>query len=159
METSSTMSLFGDNAAMMLSVLIFLAAGTLAFAVMIGMRARGAVRRRAATVGVEDGAAGANTAQKLVAYATKHYASADSADVKVLRRRLIAAGIYDPHGATYFFMARAGMAVGLAAAAFFALPLLGLEAKTSFWLFLICGGLLGYLIPGLYLDRRVKARR
>ena len=157
------MSLFGDNAATMLSVLIFLAAGTLAFAVMIGIRAREAVRRRAATVGVEDGASGgrrslrgsgANTASKLVAYATKHYASADSQDVKVLRRRLIAAGIYDPLGATYFFMARAGMAVGLAAAAFFVLPLLGLEAKTSFWLFVICGGLLGYLIPGLYLDRR-----
>ena len=32
---------------MMLSVLVFLAAGTLAFAVMIGVRAREAVRRRA----------------------------------------------------------------------------------------------------------------
>jgi tight adherence protein C len=168
MDPSSTMSLFGDNAAMMLSVMIFLAAGTLAFAVMIAIRAREAVRRRAATVGVDDGGSsgrrslrgtGANTANKLVAYATKHYASADSQDVKVLRRRLIAAGIYDPHGAAYFFLARAAMAVGLAAAAFFVLPLLGLEAKTSFWLFVICGGLLGYLMPGLYLDRRVKARR
>ncbi len=168
MDTGSTMGLFGDNAAAMLSVLVFLAAGMLAFAVMIGLRARDAVRRRAATVGIGDGAAagrrllrgsGAGTAQKLIAYATKHYAAADSQDVKVLRRRLIAAGIYDPHAAAYFFLARAGMAVGFAVAAFVVLPLCGLDGKTSFWLFLICAGLLGYLLPGLYLDRRMKARR
>jgi tight adherence protein B len=38
----------------MLSVLVFLATGTLAFAVMIGVRAREAVRRRAARVGIDD---------------------------------------------------------------------------------------------------------
>ena len=58
------MALFGDSAAMMLSVLVFLAAGTLAFAVMIGVRAREAVRRRAARVGLDDDrpAAGARCA-------------------------------------------------------------------------------------------------
>ncbi len=51
MDPTITIAAFGDNAPMMLSVLVFLAAGTLAFAVMIGMRAREAVRRRAARVG------------------------------------------------------------------------------------------------------------
>ena len=107
--------MFGDSATTMLSVLIFLAAGTLAFAVMIGMRAREAVRRRAARVGVEDGApggrrslrfSGLKAAQKLVDYTTKHYSAADTSDMKMLRRRLMEAGIYDPHAAAYYFLAR-----------------------------------------------------
>jgi tight adherence protein C len=168
MDSGSAINLFGDNAATMLSVLVFLAAGTLAFAVMLGMRARDAVRRRAARVGIADDApagrrslhfSGLKAAQKLIDYTTKHYSSADGKDIKVLRRRLIEAGIYDPHAAAYFFIARAGMAVGLAMAVFFGLPLLGLHAATSFWLFVICGGVLGYLLPSLFLDRLIAARR
>jgi tight adherence protein C len=163
------MSLFGDNAATMLSVLVFLAAGTLAFAVMLGMRAREAVRRRAARVGIDDDApaagrralhfSGLKAAQKLIDYTTKHYSSADGKDIKVLRRRLIEAGLYDPHAAAYFFIARGGMAVGLAIAVFFGLPLVGLHTASSFWLFVGCGGVLGYLAPSLFLDRLIAARR
>ncbi len=168
MDPGTPLSWFGDNAATMLSVLIFLAAGTLAFAGMLGVRAREAVRRRAATVGVEDGApggrramrySGLKAAQKLVDYTTKHYSSVDTNDVKQLRRRLIEAGIYDPHGAAYFFLARVTLAIGLAAAVYAGLPLTGLRVQTSLWLFVMCGGVLGYLLPSLYLDRRIKARR
>jgi tight adherence protein C len=168
MDPNTPLNLFGDNSAMMLSVLIFLAAGTLAFAAMIGMRAREAVRRRAATVGVEEGApggrramrySGLKAAQKLVDYTTKHYSTVDSKDVKQLRRRLIEAGIYDPHGAAYFFLARVTLALGLAAAVYVGLPLAGLNVKMSFWLFVMCGGVLGYLLPSFYLDRRIKGRR
>jgi tight adherence protein C len=168
MDPNTPLSLFGDNSAMMLSVLIFLAAGTLAFAAMLGMRAREAVRRRAATVGADDGTpggrramrySGLKAAQKLVDYTTKHYSSVDTNDIKQLRRRLIEAGIYDPHGAAYFFLARVTLAIGLAAAVYAGLPLAGLHVKTSFWLFVMCGGVLGYLLPSLYLDRRIKARR
>jgi len=168
MDPATPLSLFGDNSAMMLSVLIFLAAGTLAFAAMLGVRAREAVRRRAATVGVEDGAPGGRramrysgfkAAQKLVDYTTKHYSSADTNDVKQLRRRLIEAGIYDPHGAAYFFLARITLALGLAGAVYAGIPLMGFNVKTSFWLFVMCGGMLGYLLPSFYLDRRIKGRR
>ncbi len=112
MNPAHTITAFGDNAPLMLSVLVFLAAGTLAFAVMIGVRAREAVRRRAVRIGLDDGSpggrralrfSGLKAAQKLVDYATKHYAAVDSTDMKVLRRRLTAAGIYDPHAAAYFF--------------------------------------------------------
>ncbi len=51
------------------------------------------------------------------------------------------------------------MAVGFGVAAFFGLPMVGLDGKMSFWLFLICGGVLGYLAPSFYLDRRVAAKR
>jgi tight adherence protein C len=168
MDPSSTIAMIGDNAPMMLSVLVFLAAGTLAFAAMLGFRAREAVRRRAARVGVDDGApmgrrslrySGVRVAQKLVDYATRHYASVDSTDMKVLRRRLVQAGIYDPHGAAYFFIARGIAAVGLAAGAFFGLPVFGLSGKTSFWLFVMAAGVVGYLVPSLYLDRRIAAKR
>jgi tight adherence protein C len=158
--------LFADSSATMLSILIFLAAGTVCFALMLGVRARQAVRRRAAGYGLDEDAAGSrrsltysNLAQKVVDYAVKHYASGDGKDLKVLRGRLIQAGIYEPRAAAYFFIARAALAAGLAIALFFILPLLGLDGKASFWLFVMGGGLCGYLAPTFYLDRRVKARR
>ncbi len=169
MDPTTTIAAFGDNAPLMLSVLVFLAGGTLAFAAMIGVRARDAVRRRAARVGLDDDApaggrrslrySGLRAAQKLVDYTTKHYSAGDSGDVKILRRRLMQAGIYDPHGAAYFFIARVSLAVGLAAGAFFGLPMLGFDGKASFWLFVMFGGVLGYLAPSFYIDRRIKAKR
>jgi tight adherence protein C len=167
MSAGDTLGMFSEGSATMLSVLVFLATGTLAFAVMIGIRAREAVRRRAVRVGTEEDTgdrrslrySGVRAAKKLVDYTTKHYSSADGKDVKLLRRRLMHAGIYDPHGPAYFFMARTAGAVALAAAAYFVLPMFGFGGKASFWLFVMSGGLLGYLLPSLYLDRRMKAKR
>jgi tight adherence protein C len=163
---NASFELFADSSATMLSILIFLAAGTVCFALMLGVRARQAVRRRAAGYGLDEDAAGSrrsltysNLAQKVVDYAVKHYASGDGKDLKVLRSRLIQAGIYEPRAAAYFFIARTALAAGLAMALFFILPLLGLDGKASFWLFVMGGGLCGYLAPTFYLDRRVKARR
>ncbi len=167
--SANPFSLFGDGATAMLSLLVFLAAGTLAFAVMLGVRAREAVRRRAAGVRLDDGAAGGRrslrssglrAAQKLIDYTSKHYSAVDRDDVKMLRRRLIQAGIYDPHAAAYFFLARIVLAVGLALAAMFVLPMLGFGNKPSlFWLGVMGGGLIGYLGPSFYLDKLIKKKR
>src|ERR1700726_4543 len=169
MDTSSTFAVFGDSATTMLSALVFLATGTLAFAIMLGIRAREAVRRRAARVNSDDDGSGSGrrslrysgvrAAQKLIAYTTKHYSSVDSKDVKMLRARLVQAGVYNPHGTAYFFLARGAGALGLALAAFIALPMLGIVTKLSFWLFVMAGGVLGYLVPSFYLDRRIKGKR
>ena len=168
MDPNSTIAALGDNAPMMLSFLVFLAAGTLAFAVMIGLRTREAVRRRAARVGLDDSApggrrslrySGLRAAQKLVDYTTRHYSSADSGDMKILRRRLMQAGVYSSHGAAYFFIARVVLAVGFFSGAFFGLPMFGFGGKASFWLFVMFAGMLGYLAPSFYLDRRIGARR
>src|ERR1700733_7613662 len=170
MDSSSPFAVFGDSTSLMLSALVFFATCTLAFAVMIGVRAREAVRRRAARVNVGDGApggggrrslrySGLRAAQRLVDYTTKHYSAADSSDMKILRRRLIQAGIYDAHAAAYFFIARLAMAVGPAAAVFFGLQMFGFAGKTSFWLFVMFGGVLGYLAPSFYLDRRIAGKR
>jgi tight adherence protein C len=168
MDANSTFGVFGDSAATMLSLLVFLAVGTLAFALMVGVRAREAVRRRAARVGLDDESAngrrslrhsGITAAHKLIDYTTKHYSSTDSKDLKKLRHRLMQAGIHNPRGAAYFFFARLMLAIGLAGAAFFVLPMLNMSGKTSFWLFVLAGGLGGYLAPTLHLDRRIAAKR
>lgn len=162
------MDLFGDNAPAALSALVFLATGTLAFAIMIGMRARAAVRRRAARVAVDrDFAAeshglhqsGLEAVRKLVDRATHYYSVDNSNDMKVLRHRLIQAGIYNTHAAAYFFLVRTGLAVGMGVASLVVVSLCMPHAKSSFWLLVMIAGLLGYLAPGLYLDRRIKQRR
>jgi tight adherence protein C len=168
MDTSSTFAVFGSSSTTMLSALVFLATGTLAFAIMLGVRAREAVRRRAARVNIDDDApggrralrySGLRTAQKLIDHATKHYSAVDTNDVKMLRQRLIQAGVYNPHGTAYFFLARGACAVAIGLAAFLGLPMLGFVAKVSYWLFVMAGGVLGYLIPSFYLDSRIKKRR
>jgi len=168
MDASGTFGLFSDSAVTMLSLLVFLAVGTLTFALMVGFRARGAVRRRAVRVGLDDGSgegrrslrySGLKAAQKLIDYTTKHYSSVDSKDMKLLRRRLMQAGIYDPRGVGYFFFARVSMAVGLTVAAFFVLPMLNMDGKASFWMFLMVAGVGGYLAPSLYLDHLIAGKR
>ncbi len=152
----------------MMSLLVFLAAGTLAFAVMLVMRAREAVRRRAVRVGIDDEApggrralrhSGMRAAQKLIEYANKHYSSVDTKDIKVLRQRLMRAGIYDPRGPAIFFLARIVTAIGLAFAAFLALPMLGFAGKTSLWIMVMTAAVAGYLAPSFYLDRMINKRR
>jgi len=153
----------------MLSLLIFLAVGTLAFAAMVGLRSREAVRRRAARVGIdasdEPGGSralrysGLRAAQKLVDYAAKHYSSSDTKDVKVLRQRLTRAGIYDPRATAVFFFARIGAALVLGVTVFFAMPMLGFEGKSLFWVYVLIGALLGYLAPSFYLDRLIAKKR
>jgi tight adherence protein C len=160
--------MFADGTINLLNVLIFLTASTLAFSLLNTLFARGAVRRRAARVAAEDDRAGnrrslrysgLRAAQKLIDYTTKHYSAEGATDLKALRQRLILAGVYDPHAAAYYFLARGACAVVFAAALYFGLSMLGLNAKTSFWLFVFGAGGLGYLAPSLYLDRRIATRR
>jgi tight adherence protein C len=153
----------------MLWIVVFLATSTLAFAMMISLRARGAVKRRAAGIVEDDSDPEQNNrslrhssmraARRLVDYTTKHYSSVDDDNTKVLRRRLMQAGIFDPRGAAYFFLARAGLAVGLAVAAFILLPMIDLDGSGAFWLFIFVAGLAGYLAPSFYLDRQIARRR
>lgn len=152
--------MFGDPASMMLTLLIFMATATLAFAVMASARLHGSMKRRAAGIGDDTGARrslqGARMAQRIIDYAHRQYGEGDSKDMKVLRRRLVVAGIYDPHGVAYFFLARIGLAVGLALLAMLFMP-----AGNSSASLLIAGaaGLAGYVAPSFYLDRRISSRK
>jgi tight adherence protein C len=158
---------FGDSSTIVLALLVFLATAGLALVVMLSVRARGAVKRRAAGISESEGNQGALRAsslkavQRLLDYTTKHYAASDKdkGDVKVLRRRLIQAGIFDPRAVAYFFAARTTFAVALALATFFLLPMFIALESTMFWLAVILGGIIGYIGPSIYVDRRIAKRR
>jgi tight adherence protein C len=156
-----------DGNATLIGVLVFLAAATFTFCVMAVIRVQGSVKRRAANIGrVGDigGSSGnrslrhssAKAAQRVIEYTTKHYASGATEETKVLRRRMIQAGIYDPHAVAYFFLGRTAIAVVLATLAFLFLPLQG---GPAFWLWVGVAGTVGYLGPSMYIDKRIRARK
>jgi tight adherence protein C len=160
--------LLDDGNTTLVGVLVFLAVGTLAFAIMAVLRVQGSVRRRAAGIGrigdIEGSGGGRSlrhsslkAAQRVLEYTTKHYASGATDETKVLRRRMIQAGIYEERAVAYFFLGRTVAAICLAALAFFFLPME--QGTAHHWLFSGAGGILGYLAPSLYIDKRIKTRK
>lgn len=160
-------SIFGDRSSSILALMVFLAAAVLAFGVMAAAHARTSVKRRAAGIAEFSGeraaddrkslrGAGSRAVQRLLDYTTKHYsAEQDGGDAKILRRRLIQAGIFDPRAVAYFFIIRTALAVGLAIGTFVALPMLVTLPPSMFWLGVMAGGIIGYVGPSIYLDRRI----
>src|SRR5258708_25326713 len=125
----------GDRSALMLASIIFLSVAGLAFLVMAAVHSRSAVKRRAAGINAHPGTqpVGDRTAlrqssskavQRILDYASKHYAAGEKSDAKVLRNRLIHAGIFDQRAVAIFFVARTAPAIGVALASFFVFPLL-----------------------------------
>src|SRR5215207_6458313 len=111
---------FGDSSAMTLALLVFLTAAILAFGLMAAVHARGAVKRRAAGIAEYTGERPADeqgslrdssrkAVQRILDYTNKHYSTAESGDAKVLRRRLIQAGIFDSRAVAFFFVARTAL--------------------------------------------------
>src|SRR5271165_3086199 len=93
-------------------------------AMMLALRPRGAIKRRAAGIAEYSGDAHETSSlrnsslkaiQRLLDYATKHYAvtDKDKGEMKVLRRRMVQAGIFDARAVVYFFAARTALAVGM----------------------------------------------
>jgi len=159
-------TMFGDDASVMVTLLVFLASATLAFSIMAVLRVRGSVKRRAAGISASGASAEGSgslrgsskkVAKRLIDYTTRHYSSDDSKDMKVLRQRLIRAGIFESSGVAFFFIARTGLAVGLATAVFFFAPIE--QGSAAFWMVLGVAGIVGYVAPSVYLDRRIAARR
>jgi tight adherence protein C len=160
-------NMFGDSNTMLMALLIFLAAGTLAFSLMATVRVRGAVKKRTARImsGEERASHGrslqdssAKALSKLIEYTTKHYSESNQENMKVLRRRLVQAGIYDARAVAFFFIGRTVLAIGFAAALFIILPLVRPAGGSMFWLIIVAGGLAGYVGPSVYIDRRISAR-
>ncbi len=56
-------------------------------------------------------------------------------------------------------MARTGLAVGLSALMFIMLPMVSAVGGSFYWLMVIVGGIIGYVGPSMYIDRRIKKRR
>lgn len=165
--------LVGNNPATLISALIFFAAVALSLGVMSVLRNRAELKRRASAIVVDvpgrvnDASdkrslryASIAAAQKLIEYTTKHYASADDANLKVLRRRLIEAGLLDARAPAFFFIARTVLAIVFAAFAMPVVPMLLPDLTTTwFWMCVLCAGMMGYMAPSLYLDRRIRKRQ
>jgi tight adherence protein C len=157
-----------DTSTLIMGLLVFLAAGTLAFSTMAAVRVRGAVKKRTSRIMDEDERkttgrslhySSLRAVTRLLEYTTKHYSGTDVEHMKVLRRRLIQAGIYDPRGVAFFFIGRTALAVGLAVACFVLLPLIKQVQGSFFWLMVVAGGIAGYVGPSVYVDRRIAARK
>jgi len=167
---SALFGIFGDGSGAILGLLVFLAVGTMSFGLMAALRVRGAVKRRAAGITLDEPQrSGQSTrslrhsslkaVQKLLEYTTKHYSGLDDNNMRVLRRRLLQAGIYDPRAVGFFFMARVALALGLAAMTFIMVPTLWSVSGSVFWMSVGAAMLVGYVVPSIVIDNRIKARR
>jgi tight adherence protein C len=157
----------------LLGILVFLAVTTLTFIFLAGARLRGEVKRRAASIstgvytqqeapapaGRSLRASSLNAAKRLLDYTTKHYSTGDNKDMKVLRQRLVQAGIYDARAVGFFFLARTVLAIGFALAVFFLGPLFISLSGSKFWMLVGGFGMIGYVAPSFYIDRRIKSRK
>jgi tight adherence protein C len=163
----TTMSERFADGSLMLMLLVFAAAVTFAFAVMMTINARNSVKRRTSRLG--DGSLQGNERRslrynslkavtQLIEYTTKHYAHGNDSSMRLLRQRLIQAGIYDARGVAFFFIARTGLAVLLGLVAFLAIPMLSLHGSGG-WLIVIVGGIAGYIGPSMYIDKRISTRK
>src|SRR3954453_14799013 len=141
-------SVFGDRSATMLALMVFLAAAVLAFGLMAAAHARSSVKLRAAGISDYSGdrdigdknslrRSSVKAVQRLLDYTTKHYSTNESGDAKVLRRRLIQAGIFDARAVAFFFVARTVLAIGLGVGAFAFLPMFFQMKPAIFWLCVI----------------------
>jgi tight adherence protein C len=160
--------LLGDGNSTLVGVLVFLAATTLTFSLMAVVRVQGSVKRRAANIGgVGDGGPGSNrrslrytsvqAAQRVLDYTGKHYSAGNAEETKVLRRRFMQAGIYDPRAVGFFFLGRTAIAVILATLTFLFAPLE--HGNPTFWLWVGVAGAVGYLGPSFYIDKRIRTRK
>jgi tight adherence protein C len=159
-----------ENTSLVLAAVVFIATATLVFGVMAALRLRGDVRKRTAVIGretLEPGArgreslrdAGMKAVQRLIDRTTRHYATLDESSMKVLHRRLVEAGIFNPRAVGFFFVARAVLAVGVGLLVGLMVPLLPETMSSMFWPMVGVGGLIGYVVPSLALDRIVARRR
>jgi tight adherence protein C len=164
--------LFGDASITMLALMIFLAVAVLSFGMMAMIRTRGLIKRRASGIAEYSGEREAaesrslrqsslRAVQRILDYTTKHYTANQEGAAKVLRRRMIQAGIFDSSAVAFYFVARLLMGVLLSIATFVALPWLGLaeQSEPALWVVVLVGALCGYLAPTFYLDRRIAKNR
>lgn len=156
----------GDNSTLMVSAFVFLSAAALAFGVMAVAQVRFAVKRRASEISANTAKSADDdprslryaskvAAKRLIDYTTKNYSTQNTGETKELRRRLLQAGYLDPRAPALFFLSRAVLAVALALAAFFLMPMVLKPESNMLWPSVWIGGLFGYFGPSIYLSRRI----
>src|SRR5262249_28486464 len=133
-----------DDPILIVSLLVFLAAASLALGVMATMRVRGAVKRRAAEVATDAKDTGGDkrslryasrkAAARVIEYTTRHYSGGgDDGNKKQLRQRLLQAGFLDSRAPAFFFLARVALAIVCAIVAFAVLPMVVPNGESMAW--------------------------
>jgi tight adherence protein C len=152
----------GDN--LILSLLVFLAAATVAFGIMATLHVRRGVRRRAAGVAQESAGASSmrhasqQAAHRLMDYANRHFSGTESNTQRELKRRLVQAGFLDPRAPPMFLLARISSGLVVAIAILAAVPAFVADMGGDIWFLVWGGGFAGYFAPNFYLKRRIRAR-
>jgi tight adherence protein C len=141
--------ILSDSNTIFVGLLIFLAAGTLAFSLMAAVRVCGAAKKRTARIMSDEDRRGHGR--------SRQYSSAKALS-KLIEYTTKQAGIYDPRGVAFFFIGRTALAIGLAAAIFIVVPLIKPIGGSFFWLMVVAGGIAGYIGPSFYIDRRISTR-
>jgi tight adherence protein C len=151
-----------------MALLVFLAAATFAFSIMAIVRVRGAVKKRHARI-TDDASrrkpgralrhSSMQAVTRLLEKTTRHYSETNDDNMKVLRRRLVQAGIYESRAVALFFIGRTVLAVAFAGIVFLAIPIVRPTTGSLMWLLVIVGGIAGYVGPSMYVDRRIAARK
>src|SRR5262245_32805052 len=169
MDTIFTLFPAANDPTVMMSVLVFAAAATIAFAAMASMRVRTDVKRRAAGIVVDANEpdtgsrslrhASIKATQQLIEYTNRYFQPAADGEVRKLRRQLIQAGFLDPRAGAFYFLARIAMAVVFAGVGFLLAPLIVADDSNMFWPAVWLAALAGYLAPKVYIDRRIARRR
>ncbi len=163
---------FGDSSAMMLALLVFLATAVLAFGVMVAARARSAVKRRAAGIAEYIGRAPSDQRvaaqlepQGRAAPARLHHQALSARPTKTGDDEGAAAPA-DPGRHLRCARGRATSSSraprwrsASAFGAFVLLPMVVTRSRSMFWLSVMAGGIVGYVGPSMYIDRRIAARR
>jgi tight adherence protein C len=156
-----------NDPTLMMSVLVFAAAATIAFAVMATVRVRTDVKRRTAGIVIDASEedtgsrslrhASIKATQQLIDYTNRYFSPTADGETRKLRRQLIQAGFLDPRAGALYFLGRVVMAVVFAGVGFVAAPFI--VSDEMFWPAVWLAALGGYLSPKVYIDRRIAGRR
>lgn len=158
-----------DMGAALPSLFLFLAVAAVTFAVGQAIQSRGAIKRRASHVGAIDleielddrRSPHADTraqANRLLESVSRNFVPDDQRQVAKLKRQLTQAGFLEPSAVTWYFVARFTAAILTAGGIAGTLYHTG-HLPQLFWALTGAGGLFGYMLPGLYVGKRVKRNR
>ena len=97
--------------------------------------------------------------ERLVGYLETTFAQSDERQSRVLRLQLVQAGFFHQRAPAYYFAARVGAAAVLGLVGLVLVPLLvGDTTGSTLALYAGVFAVLGYLLPSLYISRRIQAR-
>jgi tight adherence protein C len=161
------MDAFGDDGTLILALLVLAGLGLAIFLAVNFLQGRNDVRRRAAAEDLgspRTKSPGARvdaqqSLNRLVTYVESAFAGGNEKESRVLRAQMIQAGFFDPRAVPVYFAARLGVAAALGIGALLVLPIVFDQmTSSSLWLWSALSGLSGYLLPSLYLKRRIAGR-